>query len=150
MSQKSREVSNEAATGPASRIKWRACGRERRDRVGFVDGAEALRITHLHGRSGYALSFHHEEKAHFVTLAEARARAERDLERWSGERQLRREQEAAATARRLRDRRERDERLAGIIARLNAAGFEAREVFGAVTLTDEAAQDLLARLVAST
>ena len=55
-----------------------------------------------------------------------------------------------SAARRLRDRRERDERLAGIIARLNSAGFEAREVFGAVTLTDEAAEDLLARLVAST
>ncbi|HEY0137643.1 MAG TPA: hypothetical protein VGB85_26340 [Nannocystis sp.] len=144
MSHKIQGARKQAVGGRSSPIKWRACGSQLRDRVGFVDGVETLQITHR--GSGYTLSFHHEEKARPATLEEARARAELDLEQWREERRLRREQEAAATARQLRDRRAREERLARLIADLNAAGVEAREVFGAITLTDAAAEGLLARI----
>jgi len=132
-----------------SRIKWRACGQYLRDRVGHVEGREALQITHCYGAAGYTLSFHHEERARAGTLDEAKARAERDLDLWEEERRLRREQEAAAAARRLRDRRAHDERIAELVARLNAEGIAARELFGVITLTGEATEQLLGRIAIS-
>lgn len=135
-------------SGSRTRIKWRACGRDQRDRRGFVDGLEELQIDWIYGAAGYAVRFHHVEKARADSLEAAKERAERDLEAWREERRLIRERDAAEKARELRDRRAREEHVAGLVERLNTAGFAAREVFGAVTLTNEAAELLLERVSA--
>lgn len=146
MSHKIEDGDKRVTRARTSRIKWRACGPDLRDRAGHVEGREALQITYCYGAPGYRLCFHHEERAQAGTLDEAKARAERDLKLWDEERRLRREQEAAAAARRLRDRRAHDERIAELVARLNAEGIAARELFGAITLTDEATEQLLGRI----
>lgn len=108
-------------------------------------GKEELQIEPVYGRSEYSLRFHHDEKARFATIEEAKAAAARDLAVWREEVRLTRERDAAATARQLRERREHEARVERLVARLNAAGLAAREVFGAVTLSDEAVERVLER-----
>lgn len=117
-----------------------------RDRIGFVDGVEEVQINRAYGGQSYALRFHHSEKLRVATLEEAKVLAEHHLEDWRGARRLEREQAAAATARALRERREQEAHLARLIARLKQAGVDAREVWGSVTLTNEAAEALLGRI----
>lgn len=129
-----------------ARIKWRACGFDRMDRRGFVDGFEEVQITYVVPARRYVVSFHHEEKARTGTLDEAKARAEEHLEVWREVRRMIREREAAASARRAQDQWEREERRAQQIARLSTLGVPAREMFGVIVLTTEVVDDLLLRL----